>query len=927
MDTLPIGTVSFLFTDLEGSTRLWQSSPDEMPDALARHDDLLRAAVETHHGLVVKTTGDGVHAVFASARDAVAAALAAQRAIETEEWSSPEPLRVRMGIHSGEAALRDGDYYGTAVNRAARVSALAHGGQLVVSQATASLLRDSDTDGVELLDLGEHVLRDLSDREHVFQAWSPPLRRDFPALRSVDSYPSNLPRRTSSFVGRERELQQVVGALEHAPLVTLTGVGGIGKTRLSLQVAAEVLPRYPDGAWLCELSSANDDDGLLQVVGTVLGVAIGPGDRWHGIVEALRSKRLLLLLDNCEHLIEAASELAERIVDACPQVTILATSREGLAVDGEQVMPLRPLRVPDDDAELDVVVQSDAVRLFVERVRTHQPDYEVGVTDRTGVIELCRRLDGVPLAIELAAARASAMSPGEIASLLDERFRLLTGGRRGGVERHQTLRATVDWSYSLLDERDREVFARLGVFAASFTADSAAELAAVDGLERFDVLDALASLVNKSMLVVERGEGNVSRYSMLETLRQFARERLGEDDDPDRWRRRHAEHFSRHAERIGPLLVSPDEIDARRVLMADLDDLRAAVTWAFDREDDDDAELGLRIITALVIESSLRVENGICTWALRALPRLDHIAPEHAAAANTALAWMEYHRGDFEAAIARAETVVDAPGAPTGAMGSAYSVLGISLMQTGRGEEGHARELEGVERFEGDNDPEVRLHTSTLLASAAINLAMSGDTRTARGYAEAALVVAREMRSPTAIALAQSALGRSILRDDPEAAALALQESIALGEAGSMDAILVPALMFLTMARLATDQAAAAIAPLEQALRRARDSGLDVIVIMLIASTFDLLTALGSFSDAAVLLGGVEVDAFGPLTSLVAGSPDNDFERSAVRVRASLAPNELDDARARGAAMDSRAVIAFALDALADSTHHDLASK
>ncbi len=918
MDTLPSGTVSFLFSDLEGSTRLWESSSDVMPEALARHDDLLRTAVEQHHGHVVKTTGDGVHAVFASASDAVASALDAQRAVASEPWPTTAALKVRMGIHTGEADLRDGDYYGTAVNRAARISALAHGEQVVVSQATASLLRDRELGDVELVDLGEHVLRDLSHRERIFQAWAPPLRRDFPALRSLDSYPSNLPRRATSFVGREREVRQIADALERSPLVTLTGVGGIGKTRLSLQVAAETLPRHPDGAWLCELSSANDDDGLLQVVGAVLGVAIGPGDRWHGIVEALRAKRLLLLLDNCEHLIEAASELAERIVEACPHVTILATSREGLAVDGEQVMPLRPLGVPHDDAALDVVVQSDAVRLFVERVRTHQPDYEVGATDRTGVIELCRRLDGVPLAIELAAARASAMSPAEIASLLDERFRLLTGGRRGGVERHQTLRATVDWSYSLLDERDRQVFARLGVFAATFTADSAAELAAVDGLERFDVLDALASLVNKSMLVVERGEGNVSRYSMLETLRQFARERLGEDDDPDHWRRRHAELFARHAERIGPLLVSPDEIDARRVLMSDLDDLRAAVTWAFDRDDADDAELGLRIITALVIESSLRVENGICMWALRALPRLDDIAPEHAAAVNTAIAWMEYHRGDFDAAIARAEAVVNTTGPPTGAMGSGYSVLGISLMQVGRGPEGHARNLEGVARFEGSDDPEVRLHESTLLASVAMNLAMSGDPSSARGYADAALVVAREMQSPTAIALAQSALGRSLLDEQPEAAALALEESIALGEAGSMDAILVPTLMFLAMARLATDQAQAAIEPLEKALRRARDSGLDVIAIILIATSFDLLTATGSLVDAAVLLGAIEGDAFGPLTSLIVGHVDNDFERSAVSVRASLPPHELDAATARGAAMDSRAVIAFTLGALAD---------
>jgi hypothetical protein len=564
-----------------------------------------------------------------------------------------------------------------------------------------------------------------------------------------------------------------------------------------------------------------------------------------------------------------------------------------------------------------VVVLSDAVRLFVERVRTLDAEYEVGPADRASVIELCRRLDGVPLAIELAAARASAMSAAEIASLLDERFRLLTGGRRGGVERHQTLRATVDWSYSLLDARDRNVFARLGVFAGSFTADRAAELAATDGLERFDVLDALASLVNKSMLVVERGNDNVTRYSMLETLRQFARERLDEDDDPDRWRHRHAEIYARHAEGLGPLLVSPEEIDARRVLMADLDDFRAAVTWAFDRGVTADTELGLRIISAFVIESSLRVENGICMWAMRAEPLLDQISDEHAAAVNTAIAWMEFHRGDFPAALARAEGVVAQPSEPTGAMGSAYSVLSTALIQLDRNDEAVARNLEGVERFKGHDEPEVRLHVSTLLASAALNLAMRGDGAAARPYADGALVVAREMRSPTALALALSALGRTLLDDDPAAAAQALEESVVLGEAGSMDAILVPALMFLATARLATGDAAAAAAPLAHALRRARDSGLDVIMIVLVATAVDPLVAIGSVPDAAVVLGALDAEAFGPLTPHVVGHVDT-FEDTAALIRAALPPGELADATERGAAMDGRATVAFVLEALSN---------
>jgi predicted ATPase/class 3 adenylate cyclase len=912
---MPSGTVTFLFTDLEGSTRLWESSPDLMPDALARHDELLRIAVAGQHGHVVKTTGDGVHAVFASARDAVCAGLDAQRAISTEDWSTKEPLRVRMGIHSGEAALRGGDYYGTAVNRAARVSALAHGEQLVVSQATASLLRDSDNTGLELVDLGEHVLRDLSHRERIFQVWAPPLRRDFPPLRSVDSYPSNLPRRTTSFVGREREVRQISEALGRCPVVTITGVGGIGKTRLSLQVAAELLPRFPDGAWVCELSGATDDEGLAQIVGSVLGVGTTIDDPWGDIVEALRNKRLLLLLDNCEHLLDGAAELAERIVDGCPDVTVLATSREGLAVDGEQVVPLRTLSVPNTDAPLAVALESDAVRLFTERVRTHQPDYEVGASDRAGVIELCRRLDGVPLAIELAAARTTAMSPGEIAALLDERFRLLTGGRRGGVERHQTLRATVEWSYSLLDEHDRAVFSRLGVFAGSFTAESAAGVAATDPTERFEVLDSLTNLVNKSMLGAARDDDGVTRYQMLETLRQFAREQLADDDDPDRWRRRHAEHYAAHGEHLGPLLVSPDELAARRVLIADLDDFRAAVTWALARDDSAEVEAGLRILTALVIESSLRVENGMGSWAVRAVPLLERIPPEHAAAVNTALAWTDFHRGDSASALVRATAVVDAPGPVSPAMGSAYSALGTSLINLGRGEEGVARDLEGVERLRGHDDPGIKLHVSTLLSGAAMNLSMLGDAARARPYAEEALAVARAMHSPTAIALAQSALGRSLLENDPASAAAALEESVALGEAGSMDAIVVPTLWFLATARRALDDNVGAVPPLARAVELARDSGIDMMLVFLVESAMEMLVVGGRVEDAAVLLGALDADTVGPLATAITGGLES-FAPAAEELRATSPPEVRAAAEARGAAMDSRAVLAFTLDAL-----------
>jgi class 3 adenylate cyclase len=360
--------VTFLFTDLEGSTRLWEEQPDAMRDALARHDQILRDAVEKYEGQVVKTTGDGLHAAFGTAHDAVAASIEAQRGLDAEPWTLPDPLLVRMCIHTGEADLREGDYFGTAVNRAARVSAAAHGGQIIVSHATEELVRDHLPAVVTLEDLGEHHLRDLARPERVFQVQAPGLIRDFPPLRSLEAFPGNLPARQTSFVGRDKELGKIADALRSAPLVTLTGVGGVGKTRLAVQVAAQVLPHYPDGAWLCELATADSPDTLIQVVASALAVPSRSGmDQAQAVVEYLRAKHLLLVLDNCEHLLDPAGDLADRIVETCPNVRLLATSREGLAVDGEQVFPLRSLGLPDAGANTDAIEATEAVQLFVER--------------------------------------------------------------------------------------------------------------------------------------------------------------------------------------------------------------------------------------------------------------------------------------------------------------------------------------------------------------------------------------------------------------------------------------------------------------------------------------------------------------------------------------------------------------------------------
>ncbi len=606
MVELPSGTVTFLFTDLEGSTRLWEQHPDAMRPALARHDAIVRDAIEGHKGFVVKTTGDGFHAAFATAHDAIDAAVAAQLAVGGEPWGVTGPLRVRMGLHTCEAELRDGDYYGSAVNRAARLESVAHGGQIVVSAATSELVRDT---GVELVDLGEHRLRDLTVAERVFEIRAAGLLAGFPPLRSVDAFPGNLPRQLTSFVGRHDELAGVAKAIEEWRLVTLTGTGGVGKTRLAVQVAAEVLPRFGDGAWLCELAAAADGETMAQVAAAELGVSQRPAMSLEASIrDYLRTKELLLVLDNCEHLLGPVSLFAENVLRECRGVRILATSREGLAVGGEHVWPLRSLPLPDASGA--GIATNDAVRLFVERAEAARASFGLDVSNERAVGEICRRLDGIPLAIELAAARVVSMSPLEISGLLDERFRLLTGGRRSAVERHQTLRATVDWSYSLLGEREREVFDRLGMFAGSFDARAAQAVVVGDGVEAWDVLDALAELVAKSMVVAEETAEDTTRYQMLETLRQYARERIDEQGDPDRWRRRHGEYSAAWAEEAGAGLVGPDELAWRSRESAELDNLRAAVTWALDRDDPDDIALALRIIGALADELLMNFSGG-----------------------------------------------------------------------------------------------------------------------------------------------------------------------------------------------------------------------------------------------------------------------------------------------------------------------------
>jgi predicted ATPase/class 3 adenylate cyclase len=597
-------TSTFLMTDIAGSTRLWEEQPAAMAVALAAHDAILREAVEHARGTIVKTTGDGMLAAFDVPRAAVDACLAGQRAMLDHDWPTEAPLSVRMALHAGSAEARDGDFFGPALNRVARLLAIGHGGQVLVSSAGAAVLADDLPTGVELLDRGEHRLKDLSRLEHVYQLVAPGLPSEFPPLRSGKA-PTNLPAELTSFIGREREVTEIGGLLEANRLVSLVGVGGTGKTRLMLHVAGEAAGRHADGAWLVELAPLSDPGLVLPEVARALSIPDSPGQPLLDVVtDFLRDKDLLLLVDNCEHLIGAAADVTGRLLGTCRSLRVMATSREALGVPGEAIFQVPSLRVPEtlDDTDLEAAASAEAVRLFVDRATGTLPTFRLDAATIGPVVEICRRLDGIPLALELAAARINVLTADDIAQGLGDRFRLLTGGRRTSVPRQQTLQALIDWSWDLLSESDQRLLRRLSVFVGGWTLDAAAEVTAdrpagagptPPPASRLDTLDGLGRLVDRSLVIAEHGGG--TRFRMLETIRQYARDRLVASGESTELRTRHLARFRRMAEDAGPALEGAGMLATLEQLDIEIDNIRAALDWAFEAE----PEAGVEIAASL----------------------------------------------------------------------------------------------------------------------------------------------------------------------------------------------------------------------------------------------------------------------------------------------------------------------------------------
>jgi predicted ATPase/class 3 adenylate cyclase len=589
---------TLLFTDIEGSTRLWEQEGERMSRALAEHDSLSRRAVEGNAGVVVKMTGDGMYAAFGNPVDALNAMVQLEQGLAELAQQNHIPLRVRSGLHLGIVERRGDDLFGTAVNRAARIMKAAHGGQMLVSQAVVDQVGEQLPPALTLRDLGAVRLRDLATSEHVYQLVHPQLRQDFPALRSLEATPNNLPQQVTSFIGRERELADAKRLLEGTRLLTLLGMGGLGKTRLSLQIAADVLEKYPDGVWFVDLAPIRDPLLVPSAAAQALGVHEEAGKSLTQTLCAhVKERKLLLILDNCEHLVSACAKLADALLRAAADVRILATSREGLHIRGEQTYPVLPLAVPDRKADAEALLRSEAVQLFVERARLQKPNFSVTQRDAPAIAELCARLDGIPLALELAAARLRSLSIEDINRRLNDRFKLLTGGDRAALERQQTLRALVSWSYDLLQEHEQIVLDRLSVFSGGFELEAAEAVCGADPIAPEDVLDLVSSLVEKSLVMVEE-EIDGSRYGLLETIREFARahlgkrydllgtirdfaaERLVDGDDVAATAKRHCDYFLDFAKTARDKLLGTEQAEWTIRVEAELDNLRAAIALA-----------------------------------------------------------------------------------------------------------------------------------------------------------------------------------------------------------------------------------------------------------------------------------------------------------------------------------------------------------
>jgi predicted ATPase len=865
--------VTFLFTDIEGSTRRWEADAEAMRAALSAHDQVLQTAIESHGGFLFSHTGDGVVAAFASPMSAVDAAVEAQLALE---------LPVRMGIATGEAELRGGDYFGTVLNRAARVMAAGHGGQILVADSTAGLLS-----GVDLLDLGPRRLRDVPMPVGVFQVRSAGLGGEFPPLRALDTSPGNLRPAATSLIGRESEVEAITTAVRSHRLVTLTGVGGVGKTRLALEVATQLADEFPDGVWFFELAAVTDPASLPDAVAAVLGITQQPGKSVsESVAAALEGRIRLLVIDNCEHVLDAAADLIEAILAHSATVRMLATSREGLGVPDEQVRPVRSL---DAAAGID----SAAVNLFVERAQGIAPGFSMDDGDEAAAVtETCQRLDGIPLAIELAASRMASMTASEMRDRLDHRFRLLVGSRRG-LERHHTLRHAMAWSYDLLDSIEKTVLDRCSVFAGGFDLQSACAVVGSD--DDFATLDLLDALVRKSLLIADRSAGR-TRFSMLETIRQFAEEQLVASGAAEEIRTAHAHHFAGKESDILAMWDSPRQREAYDWFTVELGNLRTAFRWAADRGD---VDVAATIATYATFLGTWVDNYEPIAWAeelIEPARAVDH--PRLAFLFVMAVqCWMP---GRIEAAVRYADAAQTVIGSgrqeevPFGLEG----LLGVAYMAVGQPE----RWVEWC-RAQLARGRDTHIFTRACLVSA---LTFAGCGEEARAAATGMIEVAEASHNPFALSLALHAYGLAFRDDDPAGALEALRRCLVIArDSGNR---WTDSMMAITLARVEAEHGdpLAALDYVTMSIRNFHDAGSTEVVRGALAILAALFDRLGRYEPAATITGF----ALSPFT--VATSAE--FNTAITHLRDVLGDPVYESLAHNGETMTTAAMVTYACD-------------
>jgi predicted ATPase/class 3 adenylate cyclase len=818
MSTPPTGTVTFLFTDIEGSTKLWETDSESMSEALARHDELLRSAIEARDGYVFKTVGDAFCCAFPTALNALEASMEAQRRLLEEQWPETGRLRARMALHTGATEERDGDYFGPPVNRVARLLSAAHGGQVLLSLPTHEMVRDQLPVGAALVDLGERRLKDLFRPERVFQLTALGLPSEFPPLRTLESRPNNLPLQPTPLVGREREVAQVADRLqsEGGRLFTLTGPGGTGKSRLALQAAADLLEEFEDGVFFVALATITDPELVPSTIAGALGVKESAEQP---LIESLkgylREKELLLVLDNFEQVLEGAPLVGE-LVAACPKLQVLATSRIPLRLYGEQEYPVPPLALPDPRVlpPVEVLTQYEAVRLFVERARAVKADFSVTNENAPAVAEICARLDGLPLAIELAAARVRILPPQKMLEKLSNRLKLLKGGARDLPTRQQTLRGAIDWSHDLLEEDEKTLFKRLSVFSGGRTLEGIEEICDPEG--DLEALEGVESLVEKSLLRQEEGPNGEPRYVMLETVHEYAREKLQESGEAEATKHVHAQYFLALAEEAESELKGPDQLEWLERLEVEHDNMRAALAWALESKHGD---LALRLAGALwwlwLVRGHLSEGRD---WLEEALGSEGGAPVSVRAKALVGAGRLTAEQGDLKRGTALLEEGVALyrEAGPKGGLADALDNLGIAQDYGGEFERGEALYEESVGLFReagdrwgvaealnnlaliagqrGESDQEMALHEESLrirrelgdkrgIAMSITNLAEctleGGDYARAEDMFEEVLRMARELGDKWFVAAGLDGHGKVALeRGDLERAAALLAESL-----------------------------------------------------------------------------------------------------------------------------------------------------